>query len=104
MNVLDYEKRVKKYADSNNRGYIHEHQLQEAFKDTDIFKNLHDPSSLESKFIHSDLISNLAIGSKLSIPEFAKPGSPVNMSPRSQSMRRMKKTSIVDKYLSQMKE
>ena len=34
LNILDFERRVKMFATTENHGYVNVYQLKEAFKDT----------------------------------------------------------------------
>ena len=65
LNIRDFEHRVKMFAFEQNKGYINLHQLREAFKDTQIFDHLDKPNSLKTKFLLSDFVANLPVGSKL---------------------------------------
>ena len=65
MEILEYEARVKKFAFPENKGYINQLQLTEAFKGTGIFAHLDDPESILTKSLLHPLFSNLRIGSTL---------------------------------------
>ena len=69
MNILDFETRIKKYASSLNKGFVSAQQLKEAFKDTQIFQKLEDPSSIENKFYLSPFVADFPIGSSLVAPK-----------------------------------
>ena len=61
ITIVEFERRVKKYAHIKNRGKISIEQLQEAFKDTLIFKNLKHPSSLAYKLITSPFFTQFTL-------------------------------------------
>ena len=61
MSILDFEKRVKKYAHLKNRGKISIEQLQEAFKDTDMFLNLKNPLSVVNRLLTSPFFSDFVL-------------------------------------------
>ena len=42
MNILEYERRLKRFAYVENKGFINQYQLMEAFSDTSIFSHLND--------------------------------------------------------------
>ena len=61
MTIVEYEKRVKRYAHPNNKGKISVEQLKESFKDTKIFTNLKNPRSTVNKMITSPFFCNLVL-------------------------------------------
>ena len=46
MHVEEFERRVKQFAFPENRGYINVEQLKEAFKDTNVFTNLGNKTTI----------------------------------------------------------
>ena len=65
MNILEYERRVKKYVSTESRGFVSDVQLIAAFSDTNIFQHMLDQSSVKTRFILSPYISCFSSGSKL---------------------------------------
>ena len=108
MNILEFERRVKKYADESNRGFINTVQLMEAFSDTHIFAHLSDKSSMKTKFLLSTFVADFNIGSQLKIRRALS----MRMSTyRSHSVKNLKRQgtsslyqSCVDTYLADIAE
>ena len=73
MNVLEYERRVKKFACPEDKGFVSKVQLLESFKDVDVFGYMHDSDSLQYKFITSTFFADFSVGSGLTIPLQMKP-------------------------------
>ena len=67
MQILEFEERVKQFAFPENLGYINLKQLKEAFKDTDIFVNIENKTSVQHKFYTSTFVKNFPIGSGLDV-------------------------------------
>ena len=67
MSILDFEKRVKQFAFPENRGYINVEQLKEAFKDTNVFTNLGDRTTIQHKFYTCTFVADFPIGSGLDV-------------------------------------
>ena len=42
MDILEFERRLKRFAYVENKGFINQYQLMEAFSDTSIFSHLND--------------------------------------------------------------
>jgi len=61
MNIVEYEKRVKRYAHVKNRGKISAEALMEAFKDTKIFKQLDNPASVVNRVVMSPFFTDLCL-------------------------------------------
>ena len=61
MSIMEYEKRIKRYAHPKNKGKINIEQLQSSFKDTKIFANLKNPQSIINKILLSPFFSNLVL-------------------------------------------
>ena len=61
MQITEYEKRIKRYADPVNRGKISVDQLCESFKDTNVFKHVKNPRSVVNKLILSPFIWELTL-------------------------------------------
>ena len=58
MNILEFERRVKQFAFPENKGFINQFQLIEAFKDTKIFAHMSDMKSIKTQFILSPFVAN----------------------------------------------
>ena len=106
FNIIDYETRIKRFADSSNHGFISDVQLKEAFKGTGIFQNLGDPHSVTSRFILSSYVADFAIGSTLPIEGPGEPVSPRTRGSKSKSAftKNTKYMTIVDIFLQQISE
>ena len=106
MNILEFERRVKRFANAENKGFINQFQLMEAFNDTNIFSYLSDHSSIKTQFLFSKYVSDLSLGSKLQMRmSLAKRMSEY----RSHSIKQLKSggstslyMSVVDQTLSEM--
>jgi len=61
MHIHEFEKRVKKYAHSSNRGRVTVDQLMEAFKDTKVFTHLNNPLSVVNRVVMSPFFTNLTL-------------------------------------------
>ena len=73
MTIVEFERRVKRYAHIKNRGKISIEQLQEAFKDTQIFANLKHPKSLAYKLVTSPFFTQFTLShNQAPVIEFAE--------------------------------
>ena len=61
MSIVEFERRVKRYASPNNKGKISVDQLMESFRDTHIFENLKNPQSVVNKLVTSPFFTNLTL-------------------------------------------
>ena len=61
MNILEYERRVKKFAHPSNSGKVSVRQLKEAFAGTEIFDQLGNRKSIIHKLICSPFFKNLKL-------------------------------------------
>ena len=61
MRILDFERRVKRYAHPINRGRVTVDQLYEAFADTEIFSQLRNPFSVVYKLLLSPFFRHLPL-------------------------------------------
>ena len=61
MSIVEYERRVKKYASLKNRGKISVDQLLESFKDTGVFENIKNPESVVNRLVTSPFFMNLIL-------------------------------------------
>ena len=59
INVIDYERRIKKFAHPLNQGKVSILQLRQAFAGTGIFDQLGNPKSVVHKLIVSPFFCNL---------------------------------------------
>ena len=59
--ILDFERRVKKFAHPINRGRVTVDQLSKAFEDTKIFENLRNPFSLVHKLLLSPFFREMPL-------------------------------------------
>ena len=112
MNILEFEQRVKRFATPENKGFVNGAQLQLAFKDTILFDDLMDVTSVENKLILSTFVCDFPIGSCLKEEEqhgrsmTAKKNRPTergDISARIES-ETAEHMSVVDEYLTQIKE
>ena len=85
MNVLEYERRVKKFVTQENKGFISVHQLRESFNGTGLFEHLNDPESLRTKFLLSTFVADFPVGSTLDLPNTKNRGSCVVQNKRHRS-------------------
>ena len=61
INILDFEKRVKKYAHPINKGRVTVDQLVLSFEDTSIFNSLRNPYSATHKLLLSPFFRQLPL-------------------------------------------
>ncbi len=106
INILDYERRVKMFATTENHGYVNVYQLKEAFKDTQIFQNILDRDNIESIFLRSTFVADFAVGSTIDTKQFlknislTKPSAGASLFGKSGTI--VEKNSVVDDYLDQI--
>ena len=75
IEILDFEKRIKRFAHPVNRGRVTVDQLCTAFEDLDVFKQLRNPYSLVYKLLLSPFFRELPLShySKQEVPLIRDP-------------------------------
>ena len=61
LNMTDFETLVKKYAHPANKGMLKPEQLMEAFKDTKVFVQLNNPSSVVNRIVMSPFFTDFTM-------------------------------------------
>ena len=61
VRIMDFEKRVKRFAHPINKGRVSVDQLFESFSDTDIFSQLRNPFSVVYKLLLSPFFRQLGL-------------------------------------------
>ena len=64
INILDFERRVKRFVTPESCGYISERQLIESFKDLKTFDGLLMTNSAVYRLIYSPFVQTLPIGAR----------------------------------------
>ena len=71
VKILDFERRVKKYAHPINKGRVTVDQLFESFADTEIFSQLRNPFSVVYKLLLSPFFRTLHLTHYEKLPQEA---------------------------------